>query len=213
MRLSSKLAVVFVIAYGGSLNVSCVRAQSHPSPSELVQKLQSEKTTDQARRQLLQLGKSDPDLRQYLAVHLPTMIQAGPNSCPPSNISDIDAKWHSCPWYNAVELAGKLRIGEAAPALGQWIAVRTYGGIIIGISSEFRLDAYPGATALWQIGNPAVPVVQHILESDQGPRSRFIDERVLCIINTPESKAALRDFLPRESDPELQARIKSCLGE
>jgi len=41
-------------------------AQSHPSPSELVQQLQSKKTTNNARDELLKLGKSDPEARQYL---------------------------------------------------------------------------------------------------------------------------------------------------
>jgi len=208
-RLISALVLLGCCAGPG---VRSILAQSRPSSSGLVQELQSEKTTDEARKQLLRLGKSEPDVRRYLAVHLPALIQPGPNSCPPSDITDLDVRWHSCPWYNAVELAGKLKIAEAAPTLGPWIATRT-SPTIIGLSSELRLGPYPVATALWKIGNPAVPVVQYILESDQRPRFRSIDERVLCIINTPEAKAALRAFLPLETDPDLQAGIKSCLGE
>ena len=33
--------------------------------------------------------------------------------------------------------------------------------------------------------------------------------RVLCIIHTPKAKAVLRDLLPSESDPDLQAMIKN----
>jgi hypothetical protein len=212
MKLSLKLVVVIAIGYGAWPSGHSIGAQSRPTPSELVQKLQSEKTTDQARKRLLQFGDSDSAVRVYLAAHLPPMIEMGPNSCHPSNIVDIDAKWHSCPWYNAVELAGKLKIGEAAPTLGPWIATRTIGGTIVGLSSEYGLDFYPVATALWRIGNPAIPTIQHVFDSGQ-PGSHFLALRVLCIIHTPEAKAALRDDLPHESDPELQTMIKRALEE
>jgi hypothetical protein len=180
-------------------------AQSHPSPSKLVQLLQSKKTTNNARDELLRLGKSDPEVQKYLAAHLPRLIESGP--------STADCQENTCEtWLNAVKLAGQLKIAKAVPALAQWISWRERGAPL-GLSSEAMLVFYPAATALWEIGNPAVPAVQHVLESDQRPRFRRIDERVLCIINTPESKAALRDFLPRESDPDLQAQIKRCLGE
>lgn len=193
------------------LGVHCTMAQKHPSPSILLRQLQSPQSSARAEGKLLKVGKSDPAVRQYLATHLPGLIKAGPSSCPP-NIQDLDGSWHTCPWYNAVELAGKLKIGEAASGLGPWIAVRT-SPIVIGLSSEVGLVPYPVATALWEIGNPSVPVVQHILESNQGKDLRFVDERVLCIINTPESKAVLRDYLPRESDPNLRAMIKKNLEE
>jgi hypothetical protein len=185
--------------------VDSMLPQSHPSPSELVQQLQSKKTTNNARDELLRLGKSDPEVREYLAAHLPRLIESGPRTA--------DCQENSCEtWLNAVKLAGQLKIAKAVPALAQWISWRERPAPL-GLSSEANLVFYPAATALWEIGNPAVPAVQHVLESDQRPPFRRIDERVLCIINTPESKAALRDFLPRESDPDLQAWIKRCLGE
>jgi len=92
-------------------------AQGHPSPSELVQQLQSEKTTNNARGELLRLGKSDPGVRQYLAAHLPPLIESGP--------SKADCQENSCEtWLNAVELAGRLKIAKAVPALAQWISWR-----------------------------------------------------------------------------------------
>ena len=93
-----------------------VVAQSHPAASELVQKLRSPEATDDVRKQLLRLGKSDPEVQHYLAAELPSMIEMGPKSCPPSDIADVTARWHACPWYKAVELAGQLKIEEAAPA-------------------------------------------------------------------------------------------------
>jgi hypothetical protein len=199
------IAALVALGFWCGPGVHSMLAQSHPSPSKLVQLLQSKKTTNNARDELLRLGKSDPEVQKYLAAHLPRLIESGP--------STADCQENTCEtWLNAVKLAGQLKIAKAVPALAQWISWRERGAPL-GLSSEAMLVFYPAATALWEIGNPAVPAVQHVLESDQRPRFRRIDERVLCIINTPESKAALRDFLPRESDPDLQAQIKRCLGE
>lgn len=105
-------------------------------PTELVQNLQSEQTTDNAKKELLKLGKSDPEIRQYLTVHLPPLIESGPGS--------PDCSRHHCQeWNNAVELAGKLKIGEAAPALARWINWRNEGPV--GRSLEARLVFYPAA--------------------------------------------------------------------
>ena len=183
-------------------------AQSHPTPSELFRRLQSPKTTYEASKQFLLYSKSNPLFRKYLIDHLGSIISPGPNSCPPNDIEDIEARWHPCPWYNAVKLAGELKIGESVPALGPWIAFRIGDGVVIGLSSEYRLDLYPVATALWQIGNPSIPAVQNAFDSD--PRVHFVAVRVLCIINTPQSKAALRDDLTRESEPTLRVMIKNC---
>src|SRR3984885_15823048 len=90
--------------------VHSMLAQGRPSPSELVQQLQSEKTSNKARDELLRLGKSDPRVRQYLAAHLPSLIESGP--------SKADCPENSCEtWLNAVELAGRLKIAKAVPAL------------------------------------------------------------------------------------------------
>jgi hypothetical protein len=123
---------------------------------------------------------------------------------------DIVDRWHRCPWYNAVELAGKLKISEAAPALGRWIVIRN-SPLVVGLSSELELEPYPVATALWEIGNPSVPVLQHALDT-RPRRVAFIAERALCIIDTPQSKATLREFLPRESDHWTRLMIKECVA-
>jgi hypothetical protein len=102
-------------------------------------------------------------------------------------------------------------MAEAAPALGPWIATRT-SGAIIGLSSELTLGPYPVATALCEIGNPAIPTIQQVLDSGR-PGLRYLTVRVLSIINTPEAKAALRDDLQHESDPDLRAMIKQVLEE
>jgi PBS lyase HEAT-like repeat len=136
------------------------------------------------------------------------MIEPGPKSCPPNEIVDLVARWHSCPWYNAVELVGNLRVGEASSALVPWINWRSEGPF--GMSLEARLIFYPAAKALYEIGDPAIPALQRVLNSgSSGEHARAV--RVLCIIHTPKSKAVLQDDLPLETDPDQQTMIKNCL--
>jgi hypothetical protein len=209
MRISCQMvAAMAVISFGTCFNVDAAIAQNHPAASELVQELRSDKTTDQASKQLLQLVNSEPGVKQYLAAQLPSMIEMGPTSCAPSNIQDLHARWHSCPWYNAVEFSGKLRIAEAATALAPWIGWRAEGPFLPTL--EAQLVFHPAAKALAAIGDPAIPVLQQALGN---PKDDYVAVRVLCIIHTEKSKNLLQDDLAHESDPGLQTMIKNALKE
>lgn len=204
MRTSCKCitALVLFVWWLGP-GVQCVVAQSHPTATELVQNLQSEQTTDNAKKELVRLGKSDPAIRQYLTLHLPPLIESGPG--------DWSCSGHHCQeWKNAVELAGKLKIGEAAPALAHWVNWREPGPT--GLSLEARLVFYPAARSLADIGDPAIPALQRVLDSGS-PEEHARAVRVLCIIHTPKAKAVLRENLPREQNPDTQAMIKRAIGE
>jgi hypothetical protein len=212
MRISCKMfAIIALLGLWSESERHCAMAQGHPAAaSELVQKLQSDNNTDNARKQLLHLGKSDPEVRRYLAAQLPPLIGLGPQSCPPSDIVDVVARWHACPWFNAVELSGKLKIAEAASALAPWINWRSEGPFLPTL--EAQLIFHPAAKALAETGDPSIPVLQRVLSSGtSGEHARAV--RVLCIIHTPTAKAVLHDDLPRETDPSLQAMIKSALRE
>jgi hypothetical protein len=200
--------MIATIVILGCWSCSNAKAQNHPAASELVQRLRSDKTTDEARNQLTQLANSEPDVKLYLAAQLPPMIEIGPKSCPPSDIQDVFKRWHACPWHNAVELSGKLRIAEAVTALAPWISWRAEGPF--SPTLEAQLVFHPAAKALAEIGDPAIPVVQQALSN---PKDHYVAVRVLCIIHTAKAKAALRDALPREHDPELQTMIKNALRE
>ncbi len=208
--LVAMIVTTAVLGSWSALANDCAMAQSHPPASELVQKLQSDKTTDDARKQLLQLAKSDPHVRQYLAIQLPPLIERGPKSCPPSDIGDLYTRWHACPWYNAVELSGKLRIAEAVSALAPWISWRAEGPFLP--TQEAQLVFHPAAKALAAIGDPAIPVLQKALSSGN-PKDHAVALRALCIIHTPKSKAVLQDDLPHETDPDVQTMIKRCLQD
>jgi hypothetical protein len=206
--LAETIVAIAVLGCWSCFGAGNIIAQTHPSTSELVKRFQSPKTTDDARRQLLQVGNSDPDDRRYLAVHLPPMIEIGPKSCPPSDIEDLNTRWHACPWYNAVELSGKLRIAEAVTALAPWIGWRVDGPLLPIL--EAQLVFHPAAKALAEIGDPAIPVLQQVLSSGK-PGEHAVAVRVLCIIHTPKAKAVLREDLPHETDPAVQTMIKNCL--
>lgn len=199
------ITALVVLGCWGGPGVHSILAQSHPSPSELLQELPSEQTTDRARDELLRFGKSDPAVREYLAVHLPPLIESGPSSatCPS----------HPCQtWRNAVELAGNLRIAETAPALARWITVKdinpwpgigTYGN---------KLEINPTAIALSSIGDPAIPALRHVLDSGSADK-HTLAVRALCTIGTPQARAVLRADLRHEPDPNFQALINKVLEE
>jgi len=206
MRILPKLiASMATIGYLCAPGFHGTMAQNHPSPSKLIQQLRSERTTDAAREELLQLGKSDPAVRKSLTVSLPTLIEIGPTmaNCP---------EYPCRVWKNAVEVAAGLQIGEAAPAIARWITVKDinphpgihpYGN---------KLEMNPAAIALSQIGDPAISALQHVLDHGSSDE-HALAVRSLCTIDTPKAKAVLRDDLPRESDPSVQAMIKRVLEQ
>jgi hypothetical protein len=202
------LTVVLVLFVIWSLcAVSYIEAQSRPPLSRLISELQSDRTSDRATNELLKMGKSDPDIRRYLVGQLPQIVANGPK-----HQSDSATDVYPCclAWANAARLAGKLKIKEAAPALAQWIAFSTSGPLAIGLGPELRLNTRPAAKALVEIGTPAIPVVQHILDYGNATQHR-IAVRVLCMMNSPEANLTLRNDLQHEQDPSIRAEIETEL--
>jgi len=178
-----------VIATLISLLASLGFAQTRSTTSALFRKLESAQTTDQAAEQLLGLGKANAMARQYLAVHLPPLIEAGPQS----SVSV---------WANAVDLAGELRIVDAAPALAKWIRVRV-GGPVTGLSQEINLRHNPAAAALARIGNPAIPALEGPLE--QGDlNERWEAVYALDLISSPKARSVLHKHAAHEPNAGLR---------
>lgn len=164
-------------------------AQTRPTTSALFRKLESAQTTDQAAQQLLKLGKTSAMARQYLAVHLPPLIEAGPQS----SVSV---------WGNAVYLAGELRVVNATPALAKWIRVRV-GGPVTGLSQEINLRHNPAAAALARIGNPAIPALEGPLE--QGDlNERWEAVYALDLIGSPKARSVLHKHAAHEPNAGLR---------
>jgi len=78
------------------------------------QRLQSQSPAEkgEAAAQLLKRGRSDPEVKEYLAVHLPPLIDKGPAR------TDYPGDW-----ITLVRLARELRIAEAAHALTKWLTI------------------------------------------------------------------------------------------
>lgn len=171
-------------------------AQVSNQVQTLLQQLQSTQDSDEAAKKLLKLGGSDPKAREYLAAHLPTIIEKGPQD--PAQ-----------PWINAVHLAGELRVVEALPALAKWIGLNNGGTITL--AQEARLEANPPGKALAQIGAPAIPALVGVLDHGN-PYERWNAAYALNLIGSPQAKTALRDHLKREQDPTMRDFIEKALG-
>jgi hypothetical protein len=204
MSIYGKLTAVWIaLAFLSDFGSGYALAQGPSATAELVQELQSAQTTDKAKNELLKLGKSDPGARKYLATRLPPLISSGPNGSACAGVT--------CQvWENEAKLAGELKIEEAAPALARWINWRTPAPY--GLSMDAGLVFNPAATALVAIGDAAVPAVQDAL--DRGTASEhYTAIRVLCIMNSPTAREALRSNLQHETDPGIQAMTKRVLHE
>jgi hypothetical protein len=156
---------------------------------------QSSAKIKQASERLVRLGKSDPKAREYVALHLPPLIEKGPQD-------------YLGRWTTFVRLAGELKIAEAAPALVKWLTIDNIGEI--STAGFMRLENNPAGAALVQIGEPAIPAVVTVF--DHGTlRERRYAVYVLNQINSPSAKRALREQLNRESDENLKEFIQKSL--
>lgn len=171
-------------------------AQEPPKVPVLFRELETAKTTDRATEQLLKMGKSDAKVTQYLAIHLPLVIERNPQDSPEV-------------WNNAVRLAGELRIKEAVPALAKWIRSSNAGTITFAQLERLETNA-PGK-ALAQIGDPAVPTLIEVLRRGNLDE-RHVAARALNLVGSPRARKALRDHLKRESDLNLRDYIERILS-
>lgn len=191
--LSGRISVV--LCFAGLLSAGPGGDQVK-SPAHLFKQLKSEGTTDQATAELVSLGPENIGAKNYLARNLPAIIDQQPRS---RNV-----------WLNSVRLAGIFRLTEAVPALTKWInASLETGGTI---AENNRLDPFPCARALVQIGEPAVPALIETLEKGD-KHHRWFAYRVLFIIGSPRAIGALRGHLTRESDPSFKLEIQRALDE
>src|SRR5271157_4322457 len=82
-------------------------AGGQASLAELFRLFQAPSTSDEAAKQLLELGRSDREARMYLAARLPAIIERGPTE------QEV--------WLNAVFVAGALKLAEACAPLTRWV--------------------------------------------------------------------------------------------
>ena len=165
------------------------------SNDALFQKLQTGRTSSQAFVQFVKLGKRHPDVRKYLADHLPEKI-AGPGD-------------NLLVWQNEVFLASSLQIVEAIPALVQHIDQHVEQGYS-DLSSEELLEDFPAGKALGHMGEPAIPALSSVLETG-GIQKRWIASRALKMIEGETATEALSNHLAHESDTKLRKYIEFAI--
>jgi hypothetical protein len=182
-------------------DVASAAAQQAEEPVAAVfQRLESPSPADihPTAEQLLNRGRSDPKVREYIAAHLPPLIEKGPAE-----------KDRPGQWIELVRLAGGLKIAEAAPVLTMWLSIDNIGEITT--AGFMRLENNPAGAALVQIGDPAIPAVARVF--DRGTlRERRYAVYILNQINSPNARGALRERLSREPDKELREFIRRTLG-
>src|SRR5271170_4580279 len=180
MRFSRLLCALIVgLTYVTSVGCS---AQERNRTAELFQRLQRPETSGQAAAELINLGRTDPATRQYLAEHLPALIGTNPQQ---GDVMRLE-------WFSSVQVAGELKISETVSALAKLIGFSTSHGVT-GLSRDASLRECPAALALVKIGDPAVPTLQHLLERrDWSSRRQAMF--VLIQINSPKAEEALRKY-------------------
>ena len=194
-----RIALCFMMTALLAADFVWAAAQQPEEPVAAVfQRLQSPTDTHAAVEQLLDRGRSDPKAREYIALHLPPLIERGPLQ---NN--------QLGPWIELVRLAGGLKIAEAAPALTKWLTIDNIGEITT--AGFMRMENNPAGAALAQIGDPAIPAIVRVF--DQGTlRERRYAVYILNMINSPNARKALRKQLNREPDKDLREAVRKTLG-
>jgi len=109
-----------------------------------------------------------------------------------------------------MKLAGAFRTSEAIPALVKWIGTPASESGEGTLAERVRLEPFPAAKTLAQIGEPAVPALANALEKGNA-RERPVAFRALVLVGSPSAIRALRDHLNREPDQSLKLEIQKAL--
>jgi hypothetical protein len=107
-------------------------------------------------------------------------------------------------WKLAVETLGLMRAVEASSTLAKRISVNN-GSFGLGIVW------FPAATALVQIGDPAIPELTNVLRSSQSELERHLCVETLHAIRTPAARNALENIQLRTKRKDLKQAINHVL--
>ncbi len=144
--------------------------------------------------------KNDPEIRKYLAIHLPAALDAHEQR--DDGVPDIT-------WGNEAQVAGEFKIAEAAPALAGRMDTLTHPRS--GGSFAENFFDYAAAHALIQIGPPAVPYVIEVLKH-RNHLCREIAVYILSNVGTGDAWRAIEDDLPGETNVHVRERIEGVLA-
>jgi DNA-binding phage protein len=170
-------------------------AQRATNVDALITMLKDPKTSEDAKKQLLEVGESNLNIQHRLAEFLPEALK---------DRSDLPV------WQNEVELAGQLKILTTIPMLSKLLTQTSEVGGLTDLYREAQLVDDPVAKALSRIGDPAVPSLKTILNS-ANVETRWRATRILLLIGTPLAQQTLQDRLLVEKDPTMRLRIEDNL--
>jgi hypothetical protein len=191
MKLPVYVAIFLSILFFSSKPLDGQEANDH-----LFQKLLSDETSDEAFGRFMELGKKGADVREYLAVHLPEKIAAGPGD-------------HTNVWVHEVDLVGHFRIVKAIPALIQNID-QLMPQDYVTFGEKTSLGEFPAGRALAKIGEPSVPALSSVLETGDYQK-RWVASHALNMIDATAATEALKNHLPHESNAELKGYIEKVV--
>lgn len=190
MQGHRELMILLILMFLISIPMTSTFGQSKLDPEVLFGRLQSNSTTDNAAQELEVLGRSQSQTRDFLAAHLPAVIEKNPYDNPQQ-------------WTNAARLAGDLRIVGCIPALTKWIGVSDIGTVAFTLAETANLQTNHAAKALALIGDPSVPALSNVLK-DGGQRERLFAVYTLDQIHTAKATEALRVQAQQENDPNMR---------
>jgi hypothetical protein len=212
----SSTPIAFLLALVCLFSVSCnAKKPAQPVPGsphqqaldKLFDAVKFPETSNDATDKFEALAQSDPTIRPYLVDRVPALIEAGPADYRPP-VPEAAVQYPGPVWLNGVKLARDFEIVEAIPALAKWIPVsRSH---MSTLAWEQELTFNPAGQVLIEMGDPAVPALQNLLENGN-VHQRYDCYRALAMIQTPKALRALSDDLPREQDQELVREIKRTL--
>ena len=175
--------------------------RKRPELDALLEKLRDESTSDEAKRALIQIVKSDPEAKAYVSERLPALLES---------YGGRGNRREDYTWGAAADLVAELRVAGAAPALCRKIDLVTTPEV--GLSFFYNFVNRGATIALIRIGQPAVPCVADVLRHGT-PLQRQEAAYVLGHIGTDDARHTLQEQLPAEKDPDVRRRIDEALKQ
>ena len=156
--------------------------------ANLLRKLQAAPSASSAEQQLERRGLTNAADLRLIDARLPKLLSTE------KNLNEL---------RTYAKLAGSLRLQSTISPLCQLLTRPTEDLLSTGIYRYMELQNDPFGYALVQIGSPAVGQVSALLRvQDVETRSRAI--RILIKIDTPESRAELREARTTEKDTSMK---------
>ena len=149
-------------------------AQANSEMKQLIADLLDEKTCVQAAARIRDIASRDEEARRIVE----------------SNVPDIIEHSEGQVRFNAVDLAGYLKIDRAVPELVEMLKDPMTIGGTFSFGRHARLEDDPPGHALASIGSPAIPFVKTLL-NDPNRETRIRAILVLANMNLRSADAAL----------------------